>query len=204
MNSLDKFQHSIPIIAILFILSLPLSAFFLRQNNLGMVERRDEVIRIDEQTGDLTQIEPALKELRSYVLTHMNASLGSAIELPGAYNKAVEQARQEAEASGSANGEIYRQAQKVCEDPNIVLSARAQCIQDYVTRNAKPGSDPQELKFPAKELYSYEYISPTWSPDWAGFSVLINIFLFLWLTVLVVSRVVLKRLRQSIENDPLE
>ena len=111
MSVFDKFPHSIPLVAFALILSLPLSAFFLRQNNLKMLELRDEVVRIDAQTGDLEQIAPALDELRSYVLTHMNADLGdNGLQLPGAYNVAVEQARQRAEASGSVNRDIYRLA----------------------------------------------------------------------------------------------
>jgi hypothetical protein len=204
MNTIDKYHHSIPITAIIFILTLPLVAYFLRQNNLGMVELRNEVIKVDEQTGDLQKIEPALDNLRSYVLTHMNAEMSSPIELPGAYNKAVEAARQKAEMSGKANGNIYRQAQNLCENPNILLSARAQCIQDYILDNAEPGSNVELLEFPPKELYSYSFISPTISFDVAGLSVLLSTSVFIWLIYLTTTQVILDRLSNLISKDPLE
>jgi hypothetical protein len=204
MNILDKYHHSIPITAIIFIITLPLAAYFLRQNNLGMVERRDDVIRIDQQTGDLSKVEPALNELRSYVLTHMNADLGAPVEFPGAYNKAVEEARRQAEGSGSANGEVYRRAQAACEDPSILLSARAQCIQDYVVDNAPPGSDAQALDFPPKELFSYSFLSPAWSFDLAGISVLLSLCVLAWLVYLVVTQLVIGKLADWVAADPLE
>ena len=204
MNILDKYHHSIPITAIIFIITLPLTAYFLRQNNLGMVERRDDVIRIDQQTGDLAKLAPAISELRGYVLTHMNADLGSPVELPGAYNTAVEAAHAKAERSGSANGDVYRRAQLVCEDPSILLSARAQCIQDYVLENATPGSDAQTLDFPPKELYSYSFISPAWSFDLAGLSVLLSLSVLAWLAYLVITQVVVTRLSAWVAADPLE
>lgn len=205
MNKLDSFNHSIPIVAFMLILSLPISAFFLRQNNLTMIELRDEVLRIDEQTGDLEQIAPALDDLRQYVLTHMNASLGeNGIALPGAYNTAVETARRQAESSGSANQEIYRLAQEICEDPNVPLTARAQCLADFVLNNSEPGSDPAEFEVPPVELYTYNFVSPLWSFDLAGVSVLVTISLFIWLMALVVWQVVLGKIDSIISNDPLE
>ena len=110
---------------IVFLLSLPLSAYLLRQNNLTMLELRGEVLAVDEETGDFAQVQPHLETLRSYVLGHMNADPGT-VELPGVFNTAVERLRLEAEQSGSANGSIYAEAQRVCEDPNILLPARAQ------------------------------------------------------------------------------
>lgn len=204
MNYFDKFQHSIPLVAIALILSLPLAAYFLRQNNLTMLDLRSEVSRIDEQTGDLEEIAPALDELKGYVLTHMNTSLGDGLELPGAYNTAVEKARKAAEDSGSANSKVYALAQEICEDPNILLSARAQCIQDFVLDNAEPGSDPQELEFPPTELYTVNYISPQWSVDPAGISVLLSIILAIWLLYLIIWQVVIAKISALINNDPLE
>lgn len=206
MKQIKAFFQSVKIwqIILLFLVTLPLSAYLLRQNNLRMVELRDEVVRIDSETGDITKVQPALEELRSFVLTHMNTSLATPLELPGSYNKAVEQARKKAEESGTANGNIYRKAQEVCEDPNVLLSVRAQCIQDYVTSNAQPGTNAQGIEFPPKELFSYNYSSPVWSFDLAGLSVFVSVVMALWLIALFIKRVIGRKVRSLIEDDPLE
>ena len=73
-----------------------------------------------------------------------------------------------------ADPQVYIDAQRICEDPNVVLTVRAQCIQDYVSANAPEGTDPEELEFPPKELYIYDFRSPSWSPDIAGWSIVIS------------------------------
>ena len=83
----------IPIIAAL----LALSAWALRQNNLKMLELRDAVVLVDQDSGDINEITPVLEELGNYVLSHMNTDLGGPLELPGTYNVAVEQARERAD-----------------------------------------------------------------------------------------------------------
>ena len=189
----------------LFILSLPLSAWLLRQNNLKMIELRDAVVLIDARTGDIKQIEPALLEFREFVLSHMNANLpnNKPLELPGSFNKAVDQARARASV-GDANQQVYQQAQAECEKLEIPLSVRAQCIQDYVLANAPAGEEPTLIEFPPKEQFSYNFISPRWSPDLAGLTVLISFFL----GVVAVSKYLLDsvypRITSSIQNDPLE
>ena len=207
MNRLFTFLHEklrIWHFLILIIISVPLSGWLLRQNNLTMLELRDKVLQVDEETGDIAQIEPHIKELGNYILSHMNTNTGL-IYLPGAYNAEVERIRLEAEQSGSANGEIYAEAQRVCEDPNVLLTARAQCVQDYVIANAAPGTDAiTELRFPDVALFSYSFSSPRWSPDLAGLSVLfagLNIVIF---GVLLVTRVIGPFLGRVIDRDPLE
>lgn len=187
-----------------FILFAGASVWLLRQNNLHMVHLRQEVIEIDAATGDINQVAPKLEELGNYVLNHMNTDMGSPLELPGTYNTAVEQIRKEVAASGSANSAVYAQAQQVCENPNVLLTVRAQCIQDYVTANAAPGTSVQNLEFPDKALYSYSFSSPTWSPDFAGFSVLITILSFIIVLLLLLSRALIPALSRWVDNDPLE
>jgi hypothetical protein len=169
-----------------------------------MLQLRDEVLRVDDETGDISKVAPLIEDLGNYVLNHMNTNLGSAIELPGTYATAVEKIRKQVEKSGSANSKIYAEAQKKCEDPFIPLPSRAQCIQDYVLANAKPGTDVRELEFPDKSLYSYSFASPFWSPDLAGFSVLISVFSLLAVVFLVLTRILVPVLSKIIDRDPLE
>ena len=56
------------------ILSLAVSIAALRQNNLQAIQLRDQVIKVDEQNGD---VEAALRELRQHVYSHMNSNLAA-------------------------------------------------------------------------------------------------------------------------------
>ena len=189
---------------VLFITSVPLTATLLRQNNLNAVQLRDDVLQVDEETGDIAKVAPVLEEYRRYVFNHMNTDLGT-IELPGTFNTAVEKLRLRAQQSGSANGEIYAEAQRECEDPNILLTARAQCVQDYVIANSAPGSDAiSEIDFPDKSLFSYSFASPRWSPDLAGFSLLFSALSFTILSFLILTRGIAPLLARVIDRDPLE
>lgn len=186
--------------AVLFIIFAPFSAWLLRQNNLRMIELRNEVIAEDAESGNIDKLAPKIEILGNYVLNHMNTDMGAPLELPGTYNAAVEKIRKKVAASGSANSAVYAEAQSICEDPNVLLTVRAQCIQDYVTNHAAAGSDPEELEFPDKALYSYSFSSPAWSPDLAGISLLIaglSLVTFAALFILKVSSIVIAR-------DPLE
>ena len=186
-----------------FIFLLP-GVWLLRQNNLKMIELRDEVVRIDQETGNINKIEPALLELRAFVLTHMNANMSTPVELVGSFNTAVEKARKEAEESASVNGSIYRKAQKNCEDRNIPLTARAQCIQDYVLTNSDPTNPVAELKIPPKEQFVYIYSSPVLSTDPAGITIVISAVSAGIALLMLLTQVVAPRVLAAIESDPLE
>jgi len=190
--------------ALIFLAILPITAYLLRQNNLRMLELRDVVVAIDQDSGDIAKIEPALTELRNFVLTHMNASLPSPLELQGSFNLSVEQARKKAEKSGTANGGIYKQAQAECERVEIPLSVRAQCIQNYVTANAKPGTDVQELQIPPKEQFVYSFVSPTLSFDLAGLATIMTFTLFIVACVKFGLEVAVPKLTSYVTKQPLE
>ncbi len=181
-----------------------LAVWQLRQNNITMLKLREAVVVADTETGDIDAVEPHLLRLGGFVLGHMNTSLAGPVELPGTYNKAVEAARKEAETSGTANGQVYKDAQVICENPNIPLTARAQCMQDYVLRNAPPGSDHKELVFPDKSLYSYNFRSPLWSLDWAGLFTSVSVLLASWVTMRTFRHWLEVAITRSLNSDPLE
>lgn len=187
-----------------FLVSLPITGYLLRQNNLQMLELRDVVVKIDQESGDIKKIEPALTELRNYVFGHMNASLPAPLELPGSFNVSVEQARKKAEQSGSANGNIYKQAQAECERIEIPLSVRAECIQNYVVTNAKPGTDAQQLDLPPKEQFVYSFISPTLSFDLAGLATIVSGLLLLATITRFTLDFAIPKLTNYIVEQPLE
>ncbi len=158
------------LIATVFFLSI--GAFALRQNNLRMIELRDQVFQADE-SGE--GVESALRDLRAHVHSHMNADLTSSdtaihppIQLQHTYERLVdkEQARVRA-----ANQSVYQDAERICEGrfpAGRLANGRVQCVEQYVLEN---GIQAKEMP---KELYQFDFVAPRWSPDLAGWSLLLG------------------------------
>jgi len=166
--------------------------FGLRQNNLRMIELRDNLVAVDEADGD---IDTALRDLGDHITNHMNTNLNRPVELIHSYNRAVEVARADAEAS--TDSKIYKKAQQVCETPSIPLTARAQCIQDYIEDNARPGDNPEPLKLPTKDFFTYDFATPAWSFDMAGLSILFASLLAIVLLARIFAGMIIKRILKS-------
>jgi hypothetical protein len=161
----------------LFLFSGTVSVLALRHNNETMVKLRSAVYVADKNNGD---INGALNNLRSYVYAHMNTNLSSGgnaikppIQLKYSYDRlqATEQKRVDA-----ANANVYTQAQTYCQQQNSVDFSgrnRVPCIADYVTTHGqKAGAVPAAL-------YEYDFESPAWSPDLAGWSLIVTVVLFM-------------------------
>jgi hypothetical protein len=142
------------------------------------------------QAGD---VEAALRNLRIFIYGHMNTNLraGSSsseapIQLTETYNRLVasEQARV---ALLGGNSAVYAAAKQKCLD-KTVESENLQCVQQYLTDK---GGNKFQLSLPSKEFYTFDFISPAWSPDLAGFSLLIaGFFGILLILRLIVGRIV--------------
>lgn len=142
-----------------------------RQNNLGMIARRDAVFKADEENKDL---EKALQELRVYVYSHMNTDLTAGdtairppIQLKFQYERLVEAEKKRA---ADANATMRQEAERVCAERfpvTLNVTGRQPCIEGYMSeRGAKERPVP-------KELYQFDFISPRWSPDLAGWSLVL-------------------------------
>lgn len=172
------------------LVSVSICAFALRANNQQMLELRQAVYTADERGEG---VQEALNELQSYVTAHMNTSLSSGnnnvyppIQLKASYDRLVV-ARSEKLAAD--NSKIYNDAQQECErqNPNDFSGRnRVPCIQEYVKGKGvvlPPISDA---------LYKFSFVSPTWSPDLAGWSLLTSIVLAI-LTAVALARRLLRR-----------
>lgn len=157
-----------------------ISAVALRQNNLKALELRDQVLQVDKDQGD---VETALNDLRSFVYAHMNAQLATdtsvypPIQLKYRYERLVAAEKQRV---SKANAAVYTAAQKYCERQNSSDFSgrnRVPCIQDYVTKNGI------KEKIIPDALYKFDFASPSWSPDLAGWAVVITFVLFIVLLV---------------------
>lgn len=152
---------------------LVVSGFALRANNLQMVELRDAVYTADKNNGDVSK---ALTDLQRYVTAHMNTRLTGPngvyppIQLKHTYD------RLRAEEAKASNASVYTDAQNSCEaqNPNgFSGGSRVDCIQRYVESN---GVVQKQIP---QSLYKFDFVSPVWSPDLAGWSVVATVLSFI-------------------------
>jgi hypothetical protein len=171
----------------------------MRQNNIRSIELRDAVTEADKNNGD---VETPLRALREHVYAHMNADLSSGtgvqqpVQLKYRYDRLV--AAEKARING-ANGDVYTQAQAECEKqfPAGQVGAsgggRIACIEQYVSSHGGAVENPIP-----DSLYKFDFVSPVWSPDLAGFSLLLSALFFL----LFVVRFTLERwFRHQLKNQ---
>ncbi len=161
------------------------TATFLRLNSVGMAERRAAVLNADK-AGDTTEIARRIVDLQRFAATHMNADTGR-IELTEQYKR--DTASLVAGASGGSGSNAYALADAVCKPqfpPSTYPAGYQQCM---LTESAKHPIDPKILgntKLPDAALYRYEFVSPLWTPDWAGWSAL----LCLGIIVVIIGRLI--------------
>jgi hypothetical protein len=172
-------------LGMLFVVLLLASLFFLRQNNLHMITFRNLAIRADEQNKNIPL---ALTNLRDYIAGHMNTGMGEdGIYLEYSYQRAYEGTIQQASQNGTDSAVIYQNADKACRaqfDMATSFSAYIKCVADKVAASGAP----KVPNIPSADLYRFNFISPAWSPDLAGFTLLAAVLAAL----LLVGRVVLQ------------
>lgn len=182
---------------IIFILACFVSATLLRLNNIGMLDRRDAVKSADE-AGDAIVMQERLYDLQRYVSAHMNTDMGKGIYLEVSYKRAVQAAYNKA----SVGNNIYKKAQEVCAPRFTSWSlAYVQCTASELEKYPASSSLIDAVKI-SPNLYHYVFISPLWSPDFAGWSVvlcgLILIMILARLTGVVILKIMLSHHRKSI------
>lgn len=159
---------------ILLILSLVVSATFLRLNNIGMIERRTAVLEADKQ-GDGIRLSTRMFDLQRYSSAHMNAATGS-FYLEAEYKRDVRKIT-DAQSSEATTIQDRKQADKTCQAryPGAWSLAYVYCFNDQLEAAVKArGQTYQQVSLPSPELYRHEFYSPVWSPDFAGFSLLVS------------------------------
>lgn len=187
---------------ILLILMGFLSATFLRLNNIGMVERRDAVANADE-AGNNEIIQNRLYDLQRFVSSHMNTDMGKGIYLEASYKRDVQTAYDKASSDSNQNGNIYKKAQAVCAPQFTHYSyAYVQCTANELAKYPASSDLISSVKLPNVDAYLHSFYSPLWSPDFAGWSVLIFIVILTMILVrwtsIGVLRLLLKHHYKSI------
>lgn len=165
----------------LCIVSALVCVLALRSNNLTMIKLRNQVYAADKSNGN---VEGSLEQLRSYVGAHMNTDLTTdnnsvypPIQLKYTYQRLAAAAQSQSNSTGS---QLYTQAEDYCQSlnsTNFSGRSRVPCVENYVSTHntTTPGIPPA--------LYEFDFISPTWSPDLAGWSLVTSIALLV-LTIL--------------------
>ncbi|HET9721586.1 MAG TPA: hypothetical protein VFP32_00965 [Candidatus Saccharimonadales bacterium] len=150
----------------------------LRHNNQQMIKLRDAVYTADKNNGD---VNTALNNLRRYVYSHMNTDLSSGnnnikppIQLKYTYQRLIDSEQSQLQA---ANSQIYTDAQNYCQSINHAYygTTRVPCVQAYVSSH---GVDTTLAPVPTG-LYEFDFVSPSWSPDLAGWSLALSIVFFM-------------------------
>ncbi|HVV25626.1 MAG TPA: hypothetical protein VHC21_01150 [Candidatus Saccharimonadales bacterium] len=152
------------------VISTVVCVFALRANNEHMVKLRSAVYAADKNNGD---VNGALHNLQAYVTAHMNTNLSSGpnaayppIQLEYTYERLVQ-----AQEKSQNGDQLYTEAQKYCEQQDPVDFSghnRVPCIEQYVQSH---GGTQTPANIP-DALYKFSFLSPRWSPDLAGWSLL--------------------------------
>jgi hypothetical protein len=162
----------------LFIAAAVICVLSLRHNNQTMVNLRNDVYTADKNNGD---VNTALNNLRRYVYSHMNTDLSSGnnnikppIQLKYTYQRLYDAQTNKVQA---ANQQLYTDAELYCQSINQAYygTTRVPCVQNYVVNH---GLKEANINIPAG-LYQFDFASPAWSPDLAGFSLLASVLLLL-------------------------
>lgn len=167
--------------------------FALRANNQHMVELREAVYKADKENGD---VQGALQDLQAYVTRHMNTNLDAGpnavyppIQLQYTYQRLVES---QGAGRAKANQDLYTEAQKYCESQNSQDFSgrnRVPCIQQYVQARTTPATAPIP-----DALYKFSFATPRWSPDLAGWSMVLTVLSAVFGVLLIIFRTVVYRM----------
>ncbi|HEY5695519.1 MAG TPA: hypothetical protein VIQ80_01660 [Candidatus Saccharimonadales bacterium] len=181
---------------ILLILIGFVAATFLRLNNIGMDQRRAAVLSADK-SGDEAAIQSRLYDLQRYTVEHMNADTAP-FYLENEYKREAQRRIDAAKTYANPNGNIYAKAEAVCKPQFTVWSeAYVQCFADQLSKYPPSPNPAENVTLPDVSLYRYNYESPLWTPDFAGWSVLlcgvIILMIIARLLGMAILRLLLKR-----------
>lgn len=180
-------------LVVLLIFMSFVSATFLRLNNIGMVERRVAVINADSIGDDeITQIR--LYDLQRYVSAHMNTNMGKGVYLEAAYNRDYNALLEKVSNDSNSNGNIYKKAQEVCAPQfGVYSSAYLQCTLNELAKYPASSNLISSVNL-SPNAYLHAFVSPLWSSDFAGWSLLVCVVILIMIIVRLISVGVLKLL----------
>lgn len=163
-----------------------------------MIERRTAVLQADE-TGDPAALFNNLYALQRYTSEHMNANPGR-VALEHQYQRDVDAIKKKAEQANQNGGNpANRKAAAVCDPQARVNGWRwpdpryISCI-DNVLKSFPAAERPSAVELPNVNLYYHTFVSPRWSPDFAGWSLVVTGVIALLIVLRTLSLLILKAL----------
>ncbi len=185
---------------ILLILFAFIAATFLRLDNIGMEQRRDAVTQADKADADPATLQSRLYDLQRYVSSHMNSDMGT-IYLQNQYSRDTQSAIDSASSDDNPNGNIFLKSQQVCAPKYANLGhysqAYQQCVIDQLNSYPTASQLTTDLNLPKADAYRYSFVSPLWTPDFAGFSVLICFIIIVMIIARFIGLMILKAILKS-------
>lgn len=186
-------------LVILLIMAGFVAATFLRLNNVGMVERRDAVLAADKEV-DKDKAAKRLYDLQRYVSNHMN-TYPERVPLEKIYE--ADHAAMVAKMNdGTPSGDIYKLAADVCDPIGQAQGWRwpdpryTNCISQELEKHPEGGAIIDKFIAIPSVVYYHTFSPPVWSPDFAGWSLvvcgLIALVIIVRLIILAVLKVLLR------------
>ncbi len=203
----------------LFLILVPLlfvAATLLRFDHLRMLELRTAVLEADANEDD-EAIKTSLMALQQFVFSHIVVNI---VEQNGtqkitfgtgpfylehqylrAANAAIEAAEEKLKNSGTPESDAYAVAMARCRPQALAHGWSLLSTQYYECLNRELEAYPTvdrlaetELKadVPSTELFRYNYASPIWAPTWAGWVILLCVFLILVIIIRILIWCVLR------------
>lgn len=172
---------------ILLIIFGVIAATFLRLNSIGMVQRREAVIAAD-QVGDEIVVHQRLYDLQHYVSAHMNTSLANGVYLEASHSRAIQKWDQARYSNGTGGENIYKKAQEVCAPQFSSWSqAYIQCTTNELAKYPAADNPDDDVSRPSQATFIHNFSSPLWTPDFAGWSVLLVVLIALLIVIRTVA-----------------
>lgn len=179
---------------ILLIIAGYISATFLRLNNIGMIERRSAVM-VADKSGDNKILQTRLYDLQRYVSAHMNTSMGKGVYLISSYKRDSQAMYDNATNESNTNGNIYKKVQDVCAPRFSRWSeVYVQCVRDELAKYPDGKDLVSSVALPRADTYLHSFVSPLWSPDFAGWSVLIFMVILAMIIIRLMGYLLLRLL----------
>ena len=123
----------------------------------------------------------------------MNTDLGRGVYLEHSYNRDLQDWQQNQYGDANPNGNIYKRAQEICAPQFSNYSyAYLQCTTNELAKFPAAADPATDTSKPRQEAYIHAFTAPIWSPDFAGWSVLVFGVVLLLIIIRFVSLVSLQ------------
>jgi hypothetical protein len=174
----------------------------MQKNSIKVKDLREQIV-LNDQNADDKAVDKLINELAVFVRSHTNTQLRVSgrvneppVQLIGRYERAVKSANEAVSKNPAFDNKLYLSALSECSVSGISsYSVVAVCIEQYLKTRAGTGDAPNVPVLPRKELYTYDFASPTLGADLPGFLIVTSVFLGVWWVIRFVGWRVQRYLR---------